>query len=344
MAYAPQDLYITVQAGTPFSEIQAFLEPEGWQVALQSPWPEATLGGLLASNLNAPLRIRYGGLRDQVLAMNIVLGDGRCIRAGRPVVKNVAGYDLPKLLIGSQGTLGLIVDATLKIAPQPRTRRSLLIPVNGLKQGMEWAQACLAVALVSTGIVFGRLRHSLPVEAAPYILAYSAEGLPEDVQCELELVKTRLAELEAPVPVETDGLAALDLWIQTLASGSDKQLSLRVGLPPKALRKYLITQELILQSSDLLVDIASGLVYITTSPDGLSDGLTEGIGEAQVFVDELRKSALAAGGYAVVLKTPKEWTGKLERWGYPSQTLGLMKRLKSRWDPAGILNPGVFLV
>ena len=336
IAYAPQDLYLTAQAGTTLGEMRAFLEPKGWQLALHSPWSGATLGGLLASNLNAPLRIRYGGLRDQVLAMTVVFADGRSIHAGRSVVKNVAGYDVPKLLIGSQGTLGLIVDVTLKIVPLPRLRRSLLAPVNDLKQGLEWAQACLSLALVSTGIVLGRVRHPLALDDSPYMLVYSAEGLPEDVESELEGVRAKLSELGAPPPQEVEGQAAIDLWAHLLASASGQSLSLRVGFPPRELENSLIAWEARLQGSEWLADIASGLLYIASNPDGL--------GEAQVFVDELRKPALASGGYAVVLDGPPEWGGKLERWGYPPPTLELMKRLKSRWDPAGILNPGSFVV
>ena len=187
--FAPQDLYITAGAGTKVEDIQAFLEQEGWQINLQAPWSDATLGGVIASNFNSPLRMRYGALRDQVLAMNIVLADGRMIRAGRPVVKNVAGYDIPKVLVGSRGSLGLISDATLKINALPRMRRSLVFAVDQLKSGLEWAQACNSLALVSTGIVLGKVRHTYPIEASPYILAYSLEGQPEDVESEINLVK-----------------------------------------------------------------------------------------------------------------------------------------------------------
>src|SRR5262249_53358746 len=103
-AYTPDDLVITVSAGTPLREIQQFLARHRQQLALTSPWPDATIGGLVATNTNAPLRMRYGALRDQVLCMTVALPDGRVIRTGRPLVKNVAGYDLTKAFIGSYGT------------------------------------------------------------------------------------------------------------------------------------------------------------------------------------------------------------------------------------------------
>ncbi len=82
---------------------------------LVSPWPTATIGGLIAANVNAPLRMRYGAIRDLVLCATVVLADGRVLRTGRPVIKNVAGYDLTKAFVGSHGTLGLITDVTLKL-------------------------------------------------------------------------------------------------------------------------------------------------------------------------------------------------------------------------------------
>ena len=93
-------------------------------VPLASPWNESTLGGIVATNFNAPLRMRYGALRDLVLTATVALPNGRVIRAGRPLVKNVAGYDISKLFVGSYGTLGVITDVTLKLAPLPRARQS----------------------------------------------------------------------------------------------------------------------------------------------------------------------------------------------------------------------------
>ncbi len=117
--FAPDDLYVTAGAGTPLSDLQAVLAEHQMQAPLAAPWAGATLGGLVATNVNSPQRLRYGGIRDLLMATTVALADGRVIRAGRPVVKNVAGYDLPKLFVGSHGTLGLITDLTFKLAPLP---------------------------------------------------------------------------------------------------------------------------------------------------------------------------------------------------------------------------------
>ncbi len=120
MEYAVKDLYVTVKAGTPLAELQAVLARDKVWAPLASPWPEATVGGIVATNFNAPLRMRYGSIRDLILADDD--GDARWpgrSAAGKPVVKNVAGYDLVKLFIGSHGTLGLMTDVTFKLLPFP---------------------------------------------------------------------------------------------------------------------------------------------------------------------------------------------------------------------------------
>lgn len=117
---APEDMYVTVGTGMRLEEVQEVLRHHRMWAPLVSPWAEATIGGIVATNINAPLRMRYGSIRDMLLAATVALPDGRIARIGRPVVKNVAGYDLPKLYVGSHGTLGLLCDVTLKLTPLPR--------------------------------------------------------------------------------------------------------------------------------------------------------------------------------------------------------------------------------
>jgi len=338
--YAPDDLYITAGAGTKLLELQTSLAKDGKYLPLLSPWSQSTLGGLLASNLNAPLRMRYGGFRDQVLAMTIVLGDGRLIRAGRPVVKNVAGYDLPKVLIGSHGTLGLIAEVTFKITARPRIRRSLLFPIDKIEHSLTWASAALSQALVSSAVVLchgiptPRFPESVSIETPTY-LVYTAEGIPEDVDAELTSIQKHLVENGAPESLEVEDFSGSDLWVQLLGEGTQADLKVRAGVPPKDLSTYALKCAKSLEDGAFMVDFANGMLYATANPDG--------VGEAQAWVDELRKPALAASGYTVILESPPDWQGKLDPWGYTPSALHLMQALKSRWDPAGILNPGGFL-
>ncbi len=177
--YAPDDLYIIVGAGTLLTEMQEFVARDRRQIALSSPWPEATIGGLVASNMNAPLRMRYGAIRDLVLSTSVVLTNGNVIRTGRPIVKNVAGYDLTKVFVGSHGTLGLIVDVTLKLMALPRMRRTLLIPIDDLRYGLIWGRRLLPLALNASAITLSKGYSAVEAARSNYLLAYTAEGMPK---------------------------------------------------------------------------------------------------------------------------------------------------------------------
>lgn len=119
VAYEPADMTVTVGAGTTFADLDAALEPHGQEVPLDPRSPDATVGGILACGLSGVRRLRQGPVRDHVLEVRVLLADGRRIKGGGPTVKNVTGYDLPRLFVGSFGTLGLIEQVTLRCRPRP---------------------------------------------------------------------------------------------------------------------------------------------------------------------------------------------------------------------------------
>src|SRR5262245_58022844 len=118
--FPARDMTVTVQAGITIAKLQALLAPENLQLPIDVPQPErATLGGIIATNVSGPRRLGYGTLRDYVIGISAVNDEGNEFKAGGRVVKNVAGYDLCKLLVGSLGTLGVITQVTLKLRPLP---------------------------------------------------------------------------------------------------------------------------------------------------------------------------------------------------------------------------------
>ncbi len=119
VSYAPADMTVTVLAGTPVSELDAALAEHDQECPLDPVDPAATVGGVLAAGLSGHRRLRHGPVRDRVLEVRFVTGDGRLVRGGGPTVKNVTGYDLPRLLVGSLGTLGVLVQVTLRTLPRP---------------------------------------------------------------------------------------------------------------------------------------------------------------------------------------------------------------------------------
>jgi D-lactate dehydrogenase (cytochrome) len=283
--------------------------------------------------------MRYGGVRDLVLALTAVLPDGRVIRAGRPVMKNVAGYDVTKLFIGSYGVLGLITDVTLKLAPRPRTRVTYVVPVDNVHRGLAWGQALLRVALVASSVLLCGGDRVSEIEA-PYVLSYTAEGIQQDVQAELAEVRTTLGRLGAPKPVELSGLDGVsdpcEMWAAWMGAGDAPLPLVRVGVPPKDLRAWvvhgvpegLLTLEAPLtdEAPSLIADFANGFCYVR----GVQD------------ITALRQTALAYGGYAVVLRAGEGTVD--DRWGYVPDALSIMRALKRRWDPQELFNPEVFVI
>jgi glycolate oxidase FAD binding subunit len=123
VAYDPAELTVTVGAGTTVADLAAVLGESGQECPLDPRSPTATVGGTLATGLSGPRRLRHGPLRDRVLEARFVTADGRLVKGGGPTVKNVTGYDIPRLLVGSLGTIGVLVQTTLRCQPKPRTAR-----------------------------------------------------------------------------------------------------------------------------------------------------------------------------------------------------------------------------
>lgn len=335
--FAPHDLYVTVGAGTTLAELHSFLVQEQMQTALASPWTDATVGGLLSTNTNSPQRIRYGSLRDNLLCTTVVLSDGRVLRAGRPVVKNVAGYDLPKLFVGAHGTLGLMVDATLKLIPLPRARRTLLAPLDDLASGCRWAAALQPLLLVCSGLIICRGIDAPDAPPSPYSLLLTAEGLPEDVAAEFAEISAALHAIGAPTPVEIKSPSALDTWQAFVGGVWDHEMLVRIGAPVGRLHDFIeaMPNEVTARARWLL-DPPHGMAYALLSPTNGED--------AAAWLAAVRTLALSLAGYAVVLSVPEAFVSEIDHWGVQPDSLALMRSLKARWDPDGILNVGAFLI
>ena len=226
--YALEDMYVTVGAGTRLDDLQATLGRDRMWAPLVSPWPEATVGGIVAANLNAPLRMRYGNIRDLVLAASVALADGRVVRAGRPVMKNVAGYDLVKLFVGSEGSLGMLTDVSLKLAPLPRSRASLIVPFERAADALACAQKLLRVCLVASSLLVCKGCELQGVRAR-HVLIFTAEGVPADVEAELTAARQTLQACGAPRPVEEPAFSGSKAWGAWLASAGDAARGRRRG-------------------------------------------------------------------------------------------------------------------
>jgi D-lactate dehydrogenase (cytochrome) len=289
---------------------------------------------MVAANVNSPQRRRDGGIRDVLLATTVAMADGRVIRAGRPVVKNVAGYDLPKLFAGSNGTLGLLVDVTLRLLPQPRLRRTLALPAQTPEQGLAWAAATAPVWLATSSVVLCQSAAVAGIERAPFTLLWTLEGVAEDVIAETAALDAALRSARAPSLVEVAQPAAAALWASFVARRGQNSLLLRVGVPAGQLQDYWRQIAGGAEARGIwCFDPGNSLAYAT-------HGAGNDPAAAAAWVERMRAPALTLGGYAVVMQTPPGLSTQIDRWGYRPDALALMQALKAQWDPAGILNPG----
>jgi D-lactate dehydrogenase (cytochrome) len=324
--YAPQDLYVRVQAGMRLRELQQLAARDGLWWPVPHPWPDATVGGIVASGWNGPARWRLGAIRDLVLGGVVVLADGRNLRVGGKVVKNVAGYDLTKLHVGAQGTLGVLCELNLKLAAVPPAHRSIAACAATVPDGVASALRSFQESLVASSIlVFGGDRSGMPLPAdGGATVVVTAAGHPADVGEELRILGGVLGMTDA---LDTQGETIWSQW-QRRAASRDRVL-LRIGVPNGRLAD--VVSHSALEGSDFVADATAGVVW-ASCPAGLDVG---------AFA-ELRQTARASAGYVTVLGAPPAVLEHIDSGGHQPDLAPWMERLRRRWDPAGILNPGRF--
>ncbi|HEU5320211.1 MAG TPA: FAD-binding oxidoreductase, partial [Methylomirabilota bacterium] len=210
LEHEPGDLTATVQAGMTLAALQAALRARGQWVSLDpGDAAQATLGGIVAANASGPRRHLYGTVRDVLIGLTVVTADGAVVRGGAKVVKNVAGYDLPKLFVGSYGTLGVVVDVTLKLRPLPDTERLVAVRFEHLKDAGAAVRAIMASDLIPNAIdlLDAPAAAALPAGgAAPATLVVGFDGLGEQVDWQVaelaRVVKPIGGAPPVPLPAE----------------------------------------------------------------------------------------------------------------------------------------------
>jgi glycolate oxidase FAD binding subunit len=309
-----QDMTCSVEAGCTWASLQSGLAQHGQFVALDPLWPErATVGGIVATNDSGALRLKYGGLRDLIIGMTIVLADGTIAKTGGKVVKNVAGYDLHKLMVGAFGTLGVVTSVNFRLHSKPQCTQSFSVSAPHAEP---------------LGKLMLRLLHA-QVSTVAIQLRGTAAGFELDVQLAslAEVLHTQAAALETMA--QSEGLrsrgAADDIWSARQLQMAHEFVCKGTMLPSEIARFAERVRGLGGES----VTQGTGIM-IAGFPAGAADGLMKLRGEME-----------QASGSMMVLKQPVE--SKLDCWGTVPDTLPLMRQIKNRFDPEGILNPGRFL-
>jgi len=293
VSHVPTELVITARAGTPLTEIETALAEQDQQLAFEPPHlgANATLGGTVACNLSGPARPYAGAARDFVLGARIVNGRGEILRFGGEVMKNVAGYDLARLMAGAQGTLGVLLELSLKVLPRPAESLTLTFELE-------------------------------PAAALARFNAWAGQALPITAAChDGERAYVRLAGAEAAVRVAREKLggegltgdAATGFW----RAVRERQHAFfepagtlwRLSLPPAAPYDPRLGRQ--------LIDWGGALRWVP--------------GDADLF-----EAAHAVGGHAIAY----DGTAGSRLPAQAPALAALQRRLKTAFDPAGILNPG----
>ncbi len=335
--YNPGDFTVTVRAGTALAELQEALAPHRQWLPIDLPWGSeraigsGSLGGLVARGLSGGYRQRYLGLRDQLLGIELLRADAVLARGGGRVVKNVAGYDLMRLLCGSWGSLALITQVTLRTQPLPALRCGLLV------QGGAEALAPLARWLLASGLTPERvdwwsasLAASAGLARQPLLLIGLASLSAVSLAEQREMIRRRC---DLPLrPVEAEELAGL-LAIGRGRPGvgetrSDPGWLLRFGLSNEHLPGLLAAAEL----EQLAVEVAAGTgIGQIWNPPGVCAALSG------ARVEALRQHCRQLGGWLSVLRQPAGFN--LPAWlDAPSRPL--IEAVKRRFDPQEQLAPG----
>jgi glycolate oxidase subunit GlcD len=358
VAHEPADLVATVEAGVSLSTLNEELARAGQWLPLDPPDDgRATIGGIVAAGAAGAQSFAYGAPRSFVLGMTVVLADGRTIRVGGRVVKNVAGYDLCKLFAGSFGTLGLITEITFKLRPRPEREATLIAACASLDEAFAHARRLfdarlLAVAVELHSRYVGGHRSTLTAspsgrasDEAQSTLLFRFAGSTQAVEWQLE----RAHEL-FDVAHSTSDFETLDddarLWgaLAEESAGNEAQLQWRVGVLPTQLRA--ITRRV----EELYGRGVASAVWRASLGVGrlrVSQSTVDDVNACAASLARLREEVHALGGSLVVERASGElrhsFAGiNFDPWGISGATARLMRNVKRQLDPQGLFSPGRF--
>ena len=348
LEYEPADLTVTVEAGIRLATLQAKLAEHVQYLPLDPPYADrCTIGGITATNASGASRLRYGSARDRVLGMRVVQSSGTVVKSGGKVVKNVAGYDLNKLYLGSFGTLGLITEVSLKLQPLPEIERTVLLTFTETGEAINVGSEIAGSQLLPTFL-------NLFVNGAPFTagsescLLIGLDGHPETVEWQVDSVKT-VAEQNGVISVEVyEGQRQQELQGSMCAfpeGGLDastviSRANLRITDVGDFVNTTLEINESVSWQVRAMGLMGNGVVYVIFSdfPDG--EVPVQHVADTVV---NLRDAAANVGGNLIVESAPTALKRQIDVWGSVGRSLELMKAIKTKLDPIGLLNVGRFV-
>jgi len=287
----------------------------------------ATIGGIIATNDSGPRRHRYGTPRDLIIGIEIALVSGRTAKAGGRVVKNVAGYDLSKLLCGSLGSLAVITSATFKLSPVAPHSQTVVATVASIRQLGDLALDVAAAPVAPTAI---------ELQSPPLCLLIRFETTEQAARRQTELVSAICVKHGATCSVVSERAEA-DAWRahEGRIFGADGTI-LKVAVLPTDVADVLERISAVAAERAVEYEVigraALGIILLRISGD---------LSVQSAIVTELRLEATARGGSAVLLSAPAALQHDVGRWGPATDAAPLMRAVKQQFDPQNTLNPGV---
>jgi glycolate oxidase FAD binding subunit len=332
--HAPSDQIVVVEAGRTLAALQETLASHRQRLAIDPPLSDrATVGGIVAANSFGPRRARFGSVRDLIVGVSFVRADGALAHGGGKVVKNVAGFDLPKLMVGSLGTLGLIVTATFRLHPLPEEEVTVLLAGRTARGVRALVAGIRKTQLEPTSVV------AVWRQADRFDVAVRFEGFATGVADQRE----RLAQLVRGESGEScevlDAASANALWsrhdeLRTAAPLSAKITALPTHIEPIA-ASALPAFSSAFANPGFLWYATLGLGFLSGTP-GDASSASKAILATRSCLEDL-------GGTLTLRAVPAEIRGSVDVWGTPPPALPLMKSVKERLDPQRRLIPGRFV-
>jgi len=319
-----QDLTATVGAGTSWAAMRKALAEHSQRVALDPLFrTPATVGGIIATNDSGALRMRYGSLRDLVIGMTIVLADGTIARSGGKVVKNVAGYDLPKLLTGSYGTLAIITEVTFRLHPVHPQSETWTIHSEDVHSLGSLQQKLFTAAMSIESL---QMRN----EDVGFALDVRFASLPEV----LREHEQRLRELCGSLAFST---SPNDVWLAREGLFDNPEATiLKVTALPSKISAIMKGFQSLSATGISTVCVADAVGIITVA-------LTATPAQNCAIIDDLRARLRGDGGIVVILRAGNNLPDDVDRWGGSPPAIEVMRAVKREFDPARLLNPGKFV-
>jgi glycolate oxidase FAD binding subunit len=344
--YPARDMTITVEAGMRIDQLQSMLAGERQRLPIDIAQAErATVGGALATNTSGPRRFGHGTFRDYVIGISAVDASGQLFKAGGRVVKNVAGYDLCKLMVGSRGTLAIVTQVTLKLRPLPETTALLWWTLDSFSE----IESRLARLLTSesrpvaievlnpaaASLIATSARGDLPIDAP--VLCVGVEGSRNEVDWQLEKLTQELTFGGAQTCRRVTDHDADRIWsaLTEFQTCADDPLTFEANLRPSQCMAFADRATQL--GVAVQVHAGNGLVIGQL----LEDKAT--IEQSTTVLSELRRIARSHDGNLVVLHCDPDWKSQMPICGDPEPSWPLMRKLKRQLDPHGLLNPGRFV-